>query len=101
MSSLNLFQTNGHILQTDWFNFKKATWNDIIFSYVYSYGHMEEHKLSFKHFWTSVKLVTIETLEAIQILSTFMNNWHDFPLLNPDIFIFWAEESSFHTTYFG
>lgn len=57
--------------------------------------------ISFKNFWTSVKLVTIETLEAIQILSTFMNNWHDFPLLNPDIFIFWAEESSFHTTYFG
>lgn len=44
--------------------------------------------ISFKNFWTSVKLVTIETLEAIQILSTFMNNWHDFPLLNPDIFIF-------------
>lgn len=43
----------------------------------------------------------IETLEAIQILSTSMNNWHDFSLLNPDIFIFRAEESGFHTTYFG
>lgn len=54
-----------------------------------------------KNFWCLSHLVTIETPEAIQILSTSMNNWHGFSLLNPDIFVSSAEESSFHTTYFG
>lgn len=56
---------------------------------------------SFTNFWCLSQLVTIGTLEAIQIRSTSMNNWHDFFLLNPDIFTFSTEESSFHTTYFG
>lgn len=56
---------------------------------------------SFTNFWCLSQLVTIETPEAIQIRSTSMNNWHDFFLLNPDIFTFSTEESSFHTTYFG
>lgn len=57
--------------------------------------------ISFPNFWCLSQLVTIETLEAIQILSTSMNNWHSFFLLNPDISVFATEESSFHTTYFG
>lgn len=47
------------------------------------------------------QLVSTETLKAIQTLSTSMNNWHSFSLLDPDISVFSTEESSFHATYFG
>lgn len=37
------------------------------------------------------QLVTTETVKAIQTLSTSMNNWHSFSLLDPDISAFSTE----------
>ena len=69
--------SNKLLFFSDRFHLKNLTWNDKCLV-LYITGVTWTTTSLLTDFWRLSQLVTIEKPEAIQILSTSMNNWHNF-----------------------